>query len=181
MLAGVFPANETMKARSTHSNNRRRPQWWPAFLSLLVAFLLVAQPACLCAAMQAAPDHHRSHAAVESHAHASVSDAEVSSHGDSHSTGASHHASTRATLSPSSESHICCCDSAPPPLVAAPARVVVPDTISLGLFFTPAILPAPSDIFALTNRHGRDGPSSLRPLSQLGRALLLGRAPPVSV
>lgn len=170
-----------MKARAAHSNNRRRPHWWSALLSLFVALSLVVPPSQLCALMETAPGHAHS----DGHAHSgdaghSHSDEGAAHHDDHHQPIAQH--TDKATLQPVPHQHACCPESAPLPVVmAAPSRSATPDESAIGVSFMPATLPAMQNIFALTNCHGRDGPDDSQPLPQLSRASLLGRAPPVSV
>lgn len=175
---------EIMKARATGSNNRRRSHWWSARLSLLVSLSLMLSPTQLCALMEMAPGHAHadghSHAASGSHEHSHNGQAQEAS--DHPHAGATHRTTNQATLQLVPDTHECCSNMNEPPVVAAAAlRLAAPDTHSAPATFAPAVPSPPFDLFALTNCHGRDGPLDETLHSQLGRASLLGRAPPVSV
>lgn len=171
-----------MKARAAHSNNRRRPPLWSALLSLLVALSLLLSPTQMCALMEMAPSHtgadSDSHAAASAHEHSGGGRAQEANH----HTGTTYRATNQATLQSVPDTHECCSDMNAPPVVAtAASRLGVPDAHSAPATFALAIPPSPFDLFILTNCHGRDGPTDETLYSQLSRATLLGRAPPVSV
>jgi len=176
-----------MKARATRFNNHRRPPLWSALLSLFAALSLIVPPSQLCALLETAPGHGHaeghSHEAASAHEHSHDGRAQKADHHDDHSyTGATHHATKGATLQPVPDAHECCSDMSAPPIVAAPvSRLASPDTHPAPATFALAVPPSPLDIFAVTNCHGRDGPPDESLHSQLSRATLLGRAPPVSV
>lgn len=163
---------EMMKARSAGFDNRRRPQWWSFLLSLFVALLVIVPPSQLCALMELAPSHSHSdkHSPVAALSH-------------SHSEEVATHVGEVATLQSVPEQHACCSEMDAPAVVAsALSRFAAPDANSVDFSFMPATLPTTQDTFALTNCHGRDGPSLDTPLrSQFSPSSLLGRAPPVSV
>lgn len=172
-----------MKARATRSNNRRRPQWSSALVSLFVALSLMVLSTQLCALMESLPGHAHtdghSHAAAFSRHDSHDGQAPGATHyGDHSHDGATHH----ATSQPVPDAHECCSAmNAPPVIAAAVSRLSAPDRHSAPAAFALAVPSSPLDIFALTNCHGRDGPPDESLHSQLGRASLLGRAPPVSV
>lgn len=161
------------RTRTTQFDNRRRPQWWAALLSLFVALSFLMPTTCLCAMAEAAPGH--SHSAARESSHQAAAAQHDSRHSD-----ANHHAHNQATLSVESASHICCCDSDVPLVVLSSAvRAAAPDLSSLAIDFAPATLPMTPDVFALTACLGRDGPSAdAPPASPFSPATLLGRAPP---
>jgi len=176
-----------MKAHATRFDNRRRPPWWSALLSLFVSLSLMLSPAQLCALMEMAPGHAHvdglSHAATAPHTHSHDGHShEAAPHDDHSHAGATHQASHQATLQSVPQAHECCLDMKAPPVVAVGiSRFTAPGSHSAPATYALAVLPAPLDIFALTNCHGRDGLLDETLHSQLSRASLLGRAPPVSV
>lgn len=176
-----------MKARATRFNNHRRPPLWSALLSLFVALSLIVPPSQLCALMESSPGHAHtdghSHEAASAHEHSHDGRAQKADHHDDHSnTGATHHATKGATLQPVPDAHECCSDmTMPPVVVAAASRLSVSASHPAAATFALAVPPSPLDTVTLTNCHGRDGPPDETLHSQLSRATLLGRAPPVSV
>jgi len=176
-----------MKAHATCFDTRRRPPVWSALLSVFVALSLILSPTQMCALMEMVPGHAHgeghSHEAASAHEHFDDEGApEAVPHGDHSRAVAPYHATNGATLQPVPQAHECCSImNEPPVVVAAVSRLAAPDTHSAPATFAPAVSPSPHDTFAVTNCHGRDGPLDETLHSQLRRATLLGRAPPVSV
>ena len=177
-----------MKTNPTRFDNRTRPRWWPALLSLLVVFSLVVQPICQCAMAQAAHNHAHADEAARGGQECCPEDAaqHADHHSDAHHDPAEHHHSTHrsekgASVSSPIQAHLCCCDNEVIPGIAVLSRPAAPEQSHFVVAFAPAKPPVALDVFALTYCHGRDGPPDKPFLSHSSASSLLGRAPPVAV
>ncbi len=176
-----------MKAHATCFDTRRRPPVWSALLSVFVALSLILSPTQMCALMEMAPGHAHGEGhprgLASAHEHSGDGHALEAAHHDDHSRAvAPYHATNGAILQPVPQAHECCSNMNEPPVVAAGiSRFAALDTHSAAVSFAVAVPSLSQNLFAVTNCHGRDGPSDETLHSQFRRATLLGRAPPVSV
>lgn len=159
-----------MKTLRPRITNRTRPNWWSALPALFVIWSLVLQPSHLCLLFES-DSHSHSHASASAHCHHHADEAV-----------AERHNSPKMAVLPAPEEDSCCSSGVVPvAILTNPSRFTVPVEQLVHLTFAPAVLPVSSDVFALTNCHGRDGPPRVPLPSQFLSSYLLGRAPPISV
>ena len=179
LIAHIKPNNvvlaplslKIMKTRRPRLTNRTRLHWWSALPALFVIWSLVLQPSHLCLLFESG-SHSHSHAPASAHSHHHHADEAV----------AERHNSPKMPALPAPEEDSCCSSGVVPlAILANSSRFTVPVEQLVHLTFAPAVLPVSSDVFALTNCHGRDGPPRVPLPSQFLLSSFLGRAPPVSV
>lgn len=142
-------------------------------MSLLLAITIALPSSHLCALLESSPGH------AHGGEHAALGHTDQDDHDDDHHADSHHNAAAGDHSSTPSKQHACCSDGEPLQAVVADVlRPAAPDQIVVPVVYVVPTQPVVTDVFALTNCHGRDGPPGQILRSQFVSSSLLGRAPP---